>query len=48
MKNWHWLPVGIAVGLGCGALFGFDYALAGGAIGLAGGLAIALSLRRPR
>jgi len=44
-KNWHWIVVGGAVGAGAGALFGFDYALAGLGIGLAGGCAIALGLR---
>lgn len=45
MKNWHWLPVGAAVGVGSGAIFGLDYALAGLALGLVAGAAIMLALR---
>ena len=46
MKNWHWIVIGAAVGLGSGALFGVDYALAGLGIGVVGGAAIMVAMRR--
>ena len=46
MKNLHWIVIGFVVGAGCGALFGIDYAMAGAAIGAAGGGAIFLVMRR--
>lgn len=45
MKNWYWIAIGALVGLGCGALFGADYAIAGTGIGIAGGIAIAIGMR---
>lgn len=45
MRNWYWIVVGAVAGLGAGAIFGVDYALAGMAMGLAGGGAIAFVLR---
>ena len=45
MSNWHWILVGAVVGIGSGAIFGTDYALAGLGIGLAGGAAIMFVLR---
>ena len=45
MKNWYWIAIGALVGLGSGAVFGLDYALAGLGIGLAGGAAIAFGMR---
>lgn len=45
MRNWYWIVIGAAVGLGAGAVFGFDYAVAGTVMGLAGGGAIAFVLR---
>jgi len=46
MRNWHWIVIGALVGIASGAIFGFDYALAGLGIGLAGGGAIMFGLRR--
>lgn len=46
MRNWHWIAIGAAVGLGSGAFFGTDYALAGLFIGLAAGGGIMLGMRR--
>lgn len=48
MKNRHWIAIGAAVGLGSGAIFGFDYALAGLGIGLFGGVAITVAMLRRR
>ena len=45
MKNWHWIPIGAMVGAASGSVFGMDYALAGFAIGLAGGAAIMVGMR---
>lgn len=45
MRNWHWIVIGAAVGLGAGAVFGLDYAIAGMVMGLAGGGGIAFVLR---
>jgi len=45
MKNRHWPPLGAAVGVAAGALFGFDYALAGLGLGLVAGGAIMLAMR---
>ncbi len=41
----RWSVIGLAVGGAAGALYGLDYALAGAAIGLTGGLASAAVLR---
>jgi hypothetical protein len=43
-----WIPVGGVVGLGAGYLYGANYVMPGLVIGLAGGLGIALGLRRAR
>ncbi len=45
MKNAYWIAIGAAVGLGVGAFFGFDYALAGSVIGAIGGVGIFLGMR---
>jgi len=45
MRNWHWIPLGAVVGVAAGAIFGFDYALAGLGLGLVAGGAIMLTLR---
>lgn len=45
MRNWHWIPLGAAVGVAAGAIFGFDYTLAGLGLGLVAGGAIMLTLR---
>ena len=46
MKSWYWIAIGALVGFGCGAIFGMDYAIAGIGIGMAGGIAIAIGIRR--
>lgn len=40
MKSWHWIAIGAVVGLAAGAIFGFDYALAGLGLGLMAGVGI--------
>jgi hypothetical protein len=44
-KSHAWVPIGAAVGLAAGAIFGWAYALAGLFIGLVAGTTIWLSLR---
>lgn len=44
-KSHAWVPIGAAVGLAAGAIFGWAYALAGFFIGLVAGTTIWLSLR---
>jgi len=41
-----WLPIGAVVGLAAGWLYGPSYVLAGLAIGIAGGVGIAVGLSR--
>ena len=45
MKGWHWIFVGALVGFVAGSVFGTDYAIAGIGIGMAGGIAIGLTMR---
>lgn len=45
MKNVMWIPIGVVAGLASGALYGIDFALAGGAIGLTAGIGIYYGLR---
>lgn len=45
MKNAYWIIVGLVVGTGAGAMFGFDYALAGAGIGAVAGVAILAGMR---
>ena len=45
MKNLHWIAIGAVVGVGSGAIFGWDYMIAGAGIGVVAGTVIALVLR---
>ena len=45
MKGWHWIAIGALVGFAAGSIFGITYAIAGIGIGMAGGIAIGLTMR---
>jgi hypothetical protein len=45
LKASYWLFVGALVGFAAGSIFGVNYAIAGIGIGMAGGIAISLTMR---